>query len=135
VQLGVRYDASPIVCEDGAPPRDSINCYTPSGVPGGRAPHYFLDPPGMANRRSLFDRFGVGFTLLRFTDKADGGALADAARRRGVPLDVVDVLDADARDLYGRDLALIRPDQHVCWRGDRLPADCAALIAKVVGAD
>lgn len=135
VQLGVRYDGSPIVCEDGAPPRDSINCYTPSGVPGGRAPHYFLDPPGMANRRSLFDRFGVGFTLLRFTDKADGGALADAARRRGVPLDVVDVLDADARDLYGRDLALIRPDQHVCWRGDRLPADCAAWIAKVVGAD
>jgi hypothetical protein len=52
-----------------------------------------------------------------------------------VPLDVVDVLDADARDLYGRDLALIRPDQHVCWRGDRLPDDTAALIAKVVGAD
>ncbi len=135
VQLGVRYDGSPIVCADGTPPRDSINCYTPTGVPGGRAPHFFLDPPGMANRRSLFDQFGVGFTLLRFTDQADGGALIAAARRRGVPLDVVDVLDADARDLYGRDLALIRPDQHVCWRGDRMPSDAEALIAKVVGAD
>lgn len=50
-------------------------------------------------------------------------------------LDVVDVPDPDARDLYGRDLALIRPDQHICWRGDRLPDDCTALIAKVVGAD
>lgn len=135
VQLGVRYDGSPIICEDGTPPRDSINCYTPSGVPGGRAPHYFLDPPGMANRRSLFDQFGVGFTLLRFSSKADGSALLNAARRRGVPIDVVDVLDPDARDLYGRDLALIRPDQHVCWRGDRLPNGADGLIAKVVGAD
>ncbi|MSQ49851.1 MAG: monooxygenase [Betaproteobacteria bacterium] len=135
VQLGVRYDGSPIIFEDGTPPRDSINCYTPSGVPGGRAPHYFIDPPGMAHRRSLFDRFGVGFTLLRFTDQTDGAALIAAAQRRGVPLEVVDVADADARDLYGRDLVLIRPDQHICWRGDRLPADCAALIAKAVGAD
>ncbi len=133
VQLGVRYDGSPLVYEDGAPPRDSINCYTPSGVPGGRAPHYFLDPPGMANRRSLFDAFGVGFTLLRFDEKADPSALVDAARKRGMPLDIVDVLDADARDLYGRDLALVRPDQHVCWRGDALPRDCTGLVARVVG--
>ncbi len=133
VQLGVRYDGSPIICEDGTPPRDSINCYTPSGVPGGRAPHYFLDPPGMQRRRSLFDTFGVGFTLLRFAARADVTALVAAARARGVPLEVVDVPDDDARDLYGRDLALIRPDQHVCWRGERLPADCEALIRKVVG--
>ena len=67
--------------------------------------------------------------------QAGGGALVDAARRRGVPIDVVDVHDPDARDLYGRDLALIRPDQHICWRGDRLPNDADSLIAKVVGAD
>ena len=135
VQLGVRYDGSPIVFEDGAPPRDSINCYSPSGVPGGRAPHFFLDPPGMHDRRSLFDRFGPGFTLLRFDAKADASELVAAAQRRGVPLEVVDVLDADARDLYGRDLALVRPDQHVCWRGDRASSDADAVIARVIGAD
>ena len=135
VQLGVRYDGSSIICEDGAPPADSINCYSPSGVPGGRAPHFFLDPPGMTNRRSLFDQFGVGFTLLRFSDKADGSALLNAAKTRGVPIEVVDVPEADARELYGRDLALIRPDQHICWRGNRSPVDANAVIAMVVGAD
>jgi len=133
VQLGARYDGSAIVFEDGAPPRDSIHCYTPSGVPGGRAPHFFLDPPGMAGRRSLFDRFGVGFTLLRFREGADAGELVAAAMRRGVPLEVVDVFDEDARDLYGRDLALIRPDQHVCWRGDRV-GDAETIVRRVTGA-
>ncbi len=134
VQLGVRYDGSPIIGEDGAPPNDSFTSYTPSAVPGGRAPHVFLDPPGMANRRSLFDLFGVGFTLLRLTASApDGADLAVAAARRGVPLTVIDMADADARDLYGRDLALIRPDQHVCWRGNRL-GDVDALLARVTGA-
>ena len=28
---------------------------------------------------------------------------------------------ADARDLYGRDLALMRPDQYVAWRGNAPP--------------
>ena len=36
VQLGARYDGSPIIAEDGAPPRDDFLHYTPSGVPGGR---------------------------------------------------------------------------------------------------
>jgi 2-polyprenyl-6-methoxyphenol hydroxylase-like FAD-dependent oxidoreductase len=135
VQLGVRYDGSPLVIEDGAPPPDSFTSYTPSGVPGGRAPHFFLDPPGMRRRRSLFDTFGTGFTLLRLGSHADStgaGELIAAAARRGVPLVVVDVPDADARELYGRDLALIRPDQHVAWRGDRV-GDARALIDQVTG--
>jgi len=139
VQLGARYDGSPLVIEDGAPPRDSFVSYLPSGVPGGRAPHFFFDPPGMPDRRSLFDCFGIGFTLLRLAHRAaaagqDMGPLVEAARRRGVPLDVVEVCDADARELYGRDWALVRPDQHIAWRGDAPPADCDALIARVVGA-
>jgi hypothetical protein len=31
------------------------------------------------------------------------------------------------------DLALIRPGQHVAWRGSALPADCGALLARVTG--
>ena len=34
---------------------------------------------------------------------------------------------------HGCDLALIRPDQHVAWRGSRLPADCDAHLARVTG--
>ena len=134
VQLGARYDGSPIVAEDGAPPADDYVRYTPSGVPGGRAPHYWPGQ-GRGYGDSLFDRFGKGFTLLRLGGKAaDTSSIEAAARRRGVPLTVLDLPAADARDLYGRDLALIRPDQYVAWRGDAPPADADSLIARLVGA-
>ena len=134
VQLGARYDGSRLIAEDGTPPTDSYTAYTPSGVPGGRAPHFFLDPPGMPVRRSLYDLFGIGFTLLRLSPGAPGGeALARAAQRRGVPLTVVDAFDEDGRALYGRDLALVRPDQHLAWRGDSLPDDADALLARLTG--
>ena len=38
-----------------------------------------------------------------------------------------------ARDLYGFDLILLRPDLHVAWRGNRAPEAPAKLAAKVTG--
>ena len=134
MQLGARYDGSPIVAEDGAPPRRRLHHYTPSGVPGGRAPHYWPGT-GRGYGDSLFDRFGKGFTLLRLGGRpADTSSIEAAARRRGVPLKVIDLPQDDARELYGRDLALIRPDQYVAWRGDAPPADPDRLIARLIGA-
>lgn len=131
VQLGARYDGSPIIAPGGAPPPDSFVEYTPSGVPGGRAPHVWLDDergPG----GSLFDRFGRGFTLLRLRP-ADSAGLERAAAARGIPLAVLDVAVPEARELYGRDLALVRPDHYIAWRGDRAPDDAEALLARVTG--
>jgi hypothetical protein len=97
-------------------------------VPGGRAPHLWLD-----GHRSLYDQLGRGFTLLRFNRGAATGAIEQAAKTAHMPLDVVDIALDAGRDLYMRDLALIRPDLVVAWRGNRLPEDCAALIARVTG--
>ena len=73
----------------------------------------------------------MGFTLLRLGGKAaDTRSIEAAARKRGVPLKVIDLPQADARELYGRDLALIRPDQYVAWRGDAPPADPDRLIGR-----
>ncbi|MCW2690182.1 MAG: 2-polyprenyl-6-methoxyphenol hydroxylase, partial [Mycobacterium sp.] len=36
-------------------------------------------------------------------------------------------------ELYQRRLAMVRPDGHVAWRGDRLPADIPALLDVVRG--
>jgi 2-polyprenyl-6-methoxyphenol hydroxylase-like FAD-dependent oxidoreductase len=133
VQLGARYDGSPVVAQDGAPPADDYVNYTPSGVPGGRAPHYWMGS-GRGIGDSLYDRLGKGFTLLRLGGKAaDSSAIEAAARQRGVPLAVLDVPAADARDLYGRDLALIRPDQYIAWSGNIPPADADKLIARATG--
>jgi hypothetical protein len=47
------------------------------------------------------------------------------------------VLDVDAEGtdtLYPHKLLLARPDQHVAWRGDRVPDDATALVDKARGA-
>ena len=59
-----------------AEPEDTRD-YRPSSHPGGRAPHAWL-----ADGRSTLDLFGRGFTLLRFADAPDAGALAAAAAAR-----------------------------------------------------
>ncbi|HUL94280.1 MAG TPA: FAD-dependent oxidoreductase [Burkholderiales bacterium] len=129
IHLGVSYAGSPIVVPDGTPPPgDDWHHYTPNAVPGARAPHAWLK-----DGVSVFDRFGRDFTLLRFDAGIDARPLEAAARRRGVPLSVIDVSNDEARDLYGRDLALIRPDHHVAWRGNALPEDASALLAGVTG--
>lgn len=133
IQLGARYDGSPVLAADtDEPPADSWRSYVPSAVPGGRTPHFWF--PGGPDRHSLFDRVGTGFTFLRLrADAPSATPLNLAADRRGVPLRVLDVEDPAVCDLYGRPLVLIRPDQYVCWRGDRLPEDTAALLARVTG--
>ena len=51
-----------------------------------------------------------------------------AAAARGVPVSVYDASGDNLRNLYEADLAIIRPDQYVAWRGDALPGDAAALV-------
>jgi 2-polyprenyl-6-methoxyphenol hydroxylase-like FAD-dependent oxidoreductase len=134
VQLGARYDGSPLVVADGAPPADNYVEYSPSGVPGGRAPQIWLDR-GRGIGSSLFDRLGLGFTLLRLGKAPKEAApIQAAAKSRGVPLAILDVALPEARELYGRDLVLIRPDQHIAWRGDRAPADAERLFRQIIGA-
>lgn len=131
IHFGVFYAGSPIVSDDGTPPpADEWDRYLPHATPGARAPHVWVDE-GV----SIFDRFGRDFTLLRLGRGlgADAHAFQRAASDRGIPLAVLDVPGADARDLYARDFALIRPDHHVAWRADALPADPGALLDRVTG--
>jgi 2-polyprenyl-6-methoxyphenol hydroxylase-like FAD-dependent oxidoreductase len=115
VTFGGRYDGSPIIVADHTlPPPDRPNDYVPTACPGGRAPHLWL-----ANGRSLYDTFGIEFTLLRLgTKPAEAMPFVTAAKALGLPLSVVCVAGDEARDLYQADLALIRPDQIVAWRGN-----------------
>jgi 2-polyprenyl-6-methoxyphenol hydroxylase-like FAD-dependent oxidoreductase len=113
ITFGGRYDDSPAIVPDGsAPPPDRPNVYVPTACPGGRPPHLWLD-----DARSLFDAFGFEWTLLRL-GKADGAGFERAARAFGLDLTVLDVRSDEAHELYGAELALIRPDQVVAWRGD-----------------
>ncbi|WP_433522090.1 FAD-dependent monooxygenase [Nocardia pseudovaccinii] len=130
IELGYRYDDSPIVCRDpeGHAPPQRMDEYVPSTWPGTRPPSVYL-----ADGRAIFDLLGRGFTLLRFAEH-DVTGLTDAAAERGVPLDVVDIRDDHARALYERDLVLIRPDQHVAWRGNAAPTDPLSIVDRIRGA-
>ncbi|HSP49627.1 MAG TPA: FAD-dependent monooxygenase [Pseudolabrys sp.] len=135
VQLGARYDGSPLIEADNDPPADSFVTYTPSSVPGGRTPHFWLNH-GRSRGSSLFDQLDPGFTLLRLGPRApDASAMIAAAARRNIPLKLLDIPDADARDLYACDLALVRPDQYVAWRGNKVAANSDRLFARLTGAD
>ena len=85
LQLGYRYEDSPICIGDGTPsPPDDPADHVASARPGSRAPHMFL-----RDGRSILDLYGHGFTLLRFAGAPDPSAVAVAAQARGVPLSVV----------------------------------------------
>lgn len=130
LQIGYRYDASPLCIADGTdPPPDDPATYHPSARPGARAPHVWL-----RDGRSILDHFGRGFTLLCFGAATGATAITNAAARRQIPLALVPLDDQEAAALYGRRLVLVRPDGHVAWRGDAPPADPVAMIDQVRGA-
>ncbi len=131
LQIGYRYEDSPICVPDGTPPDpDDPEHFVPSARPGSRAPHLWL-----GDGRSILDLFGHGFVLLRLgADAPAAAALETAAAERRVPLKTVAVASADAAQLYGRRLVLVRPDGHVAWRADEVPPDAGAVIDKARGA-
>lgn len=129
IEIGYSYHDSPTVCRDtGDLDPQRMEEYRPTSRPGARPPSLYLD-----DGRAIFDLFGTWFTLLRFGDH-DVAPLVDAAAQRGVPLEVVDIREDRARRLYQKDLVLLRPDQHVAWRGDTAPSDPLAVIDTVRGA-
>jgi hypothetical protein len=129
IALGYRYDDSPVCVPDGSPPpSDDGSVYEPTSRPGSRAPHTWL-PDGC----STLDLFGPTFVLLSFgTDEPS--QLCEAAHGRGVPLTARCISDQSLARLYEKHLVLVRPDGHVAWRGDTLPADPVDLIDRVRGA-
>jgi hypothetical protein len=54
--------------------------------------------------------------------------LLEAAKVRGVPVELLDLRgESHARTLYERDLVLVRPDEHVAWRGNGIESDEEAM--------
>jgi 2-polyprenyl-6-methoxyphenol hydroxylase-like FAD-dependent oxidoreductase len=134
MHLGNRYTGSPVCVYDGpespehirAEFEDAVN-YRPTTRPGCRAPHVWL-----ADGRSTLDLFGCGFVLMT-TRADDTRPIVEAAEQLKVPLRVITMDDPAVRAAYEKACVLVRPDGHVAWRGDALPADPAALLRTVAG--
>ena len=132
LEWGYRYDDSPVVChEEGEAPDYEWEYYVPCTWPGVRAPNVFL-----TDGKPIFDTFGREFTLLNFANLSCN-RLDQAAGQVGLPLQVVHIDDPHAAKIYQRKLVLVRPDQHVAWRGDSDPAaaEAAGIIDRLRGAN
>ena len=93
---------------------------------------------GIHDRRGgeqLYDTLGAGLTLI-VLDAASGAwqPMLAAASARRVPLDIVDLRQRKLQDRYGAGLILVRPDQHVAWRGETPPESPEQIIDMARGA-
>lgn len=132
VEIGYIYRDSPVIVRDLAPaPSDDTCGYVPTSWSGARLPSAMFE-----DGSAVFDCLSYGaFTLLASNaNSLEYEALVVAAHAIGMPLNVVEVKAPHLIGLYKSKFLLVRPDQHVCWRGDSLPEDCIALVDKVRGA-
>jgi 2-polyprenyl-6-methoxyphenol hydroxylase-like FAD-dependent oxidoreductase len=129
-ELGYRYVDSPVIMDIPGGPEHLFREYVPTTWPGARLPHVWLD-----DGTAMQDRIpAAGYTLLRLAGtRANTGELEQAIRSFDAPLTVLDVPDLVARDIYGFDLILLRPDMHIVWRGQQAPQDAAAVAAVATG--
>jgi len=130
LQIGYRYDHSPICVEDGSQAvPDDYSQYIPNARPGARAPHAWL-----ATGESTLDLFGRGFTLLDFSGAAKNKEFSwnDTFRDSGVPLKIVPVKETEIGRLYEAPQVLVRPDGHVAWRGEMVKPD-KEILSTVTG--
>ncbi|KAF2827184.1 hypothetical protein CC86DRAFT_466010 [Ophiobolus disseminans] len=106
--------------------------YTPSTWPGSRAPHVFL-----SNGTAIFDKFGNDWSLVTFVDKmSDIQLLLSAAETLSIPIMHVDLQGEEhAHNVWGRNLVLVRPDEHVAWRANSVgsPEEAMSVLRLVVG--
>jgi FAD binding domain-containing protein/aromatic ring hydroxylase-like protein len=127
-ELGYHYAGSPLVAaEPGDPPYDFID-YTPSTFPGVRLPHAWLD-----DGRAAQDCIGDGYTLLRLAGARGDCGFTAVFGKFGAPFATLDLPGRAARDIYGYDFILVRPDLHVVWRGNTPPENPDKLAAMATG--
>jgi len=133
LNFGYYYNDSPVMMYDGEDaPAYSMGSFTPSTVPGCRAPHVWL-----SEGVSLLDALGPGYTLV-CSDQApaDSTACLQAAMTAArIPLHVLPATPGLAWPAtYQHRWHLIRQDSHVVWRGnDITPAVAQAVTDRLRG--
>lgn len=125
LNFGYFYEKSPIIAHEAEPaPAYTMGSFTPSTVPGCRAPHFWLD-----NGASLYDLLGQGYSLLRFDASVEVQGFLDSAKKMNMPIQLIDLhAQSQVPSAYQHRLILCRTDQHVIWRGDVLEAAHQPLL-------
>jgi hypothetical protein len=144
--VGYQYHSAAVVADQAAPadPDAATLVDELRGQPGTRVPHVWVQHGG--RRMSTLDLLGGSFTVLTTDDGARWAeAAAAVSAALGVPIAVHqigrsgDALDCDgawaqATGLGAGGALLVRPDDFVGWRADRLPADPESELRQALSA-
>jgi 2,4-dichlorophenol 6-monooxygenase len=142
LQLGFVYEKGAVVPDGSEPPKveNPVREYRPSGRPGARLPHVWLERDG--ERLSSLDLVGsAGFTLLTGPDEGDWSEAAGSIQ--ALPVNHVPVGEAlgdpdgrfmEAAGIEPGGALLVRPDQHVAWRTRGRPGDPSAALRAALSA-
>ncbi|KAH6685811.1 FAD binding domain-containing protein [Plectosphaerella plurivora] len=136
IEMDYRFPDSPVVFG-----RDGVNqaewnprTYVPSTFPGSRAPHVFLQN----GKTSIMDLYGRAFTVVDFTEYGQlSNEFAAKAQELRIPLTRLHLpAETHAAKVWGHQVVLIRPDDHVAWRlpaGDAGAVDAESILKTVTG--
>ena len=118
MELDYRHKDSPVIVSDilstTEEPAWNLLQYTPSTLPGHRAPYIILSD-GFTSTADLYGRW---YTIVDFSRNGDTAKLfSDIASRLNIPLKPVH-LDSEVYtyEIWGSKAVLIRPDGYVAWR-------------------
>ena len=131
LNFGYFYDQSPIMLyDDETAPDYSMGSFTPSTVPGCRAPHFWL-----AEGRSLYDELGKAYTLLclKPVEPSALAWLTNAAAQARMPLKIMDLSGLDnVPPAYKHPYVMVRSDAHTVWRGHEITQTLADELVAVL---
>lgn len=136
LELDFRFPDSPVVVSESTPqqPNWELLHYTPSTLPGHRAPYVVLSD-GLT---STYDLHGPWYSIFDFSADGDAaGIFSNVAGELNIPLKLVNLPgESHVKRLWEREAVLIRPDGYVAWRSsatagrvDENTAKAALLVA------
>lgn len=129
LNFGYFYEQSPVIAYDtGTPPTYTLGNYTPSTCPGCRVPHTWMD-----DGASLFDKLGPEYTLLCLDKSIDLSMFEQVSTSMAFPLEILNLQGKANTAVFDFPLVLVRPDQHIAWRGTHLPSDIKGLLNHIRG--
>ena len=124
IEFGYSYEHSAVICaEPGVHAGTDFVTYEPTTLPDCRLPSTFL-----RDGSALFDRLGPFFTLITI-GKCDPSTLITVARDHRMPLTLVRLDEPELQPIYEAKMLMVRPDEHVCWRGNSCEDHNAAEVA------
>lgn len=142
LELGTIYISNAVIPDGSTPPavEDSYTDYVPSGHPGARAPHVWLDRDG--ERLSTIDLVGPEFSLIAGSQGQDWEGIAEnVGEATGLALQchvigdrLIDV-EGKFNERFGigdTGAVLVRPDGFIAWRAQQLGPNAATDIGKAL---